>query len=34
MTRLLLARRFYATTLDWALKRQRFMLVLTGATLA
>ena len=26
--------RFYATTLDWALKRQRFMLVLTGATLA
>jgi multidrug efflux pump len=26
--------RFYATTLEWALKRQRFMLVLTGATLA
>ena len=26
--------RFYATTLDWALKRQRFMLVLTAATLA
>jgi multidrug efflux pump len=26
--------RFYATTLDWALQRQPFMLVLTGATLA
>ncbi|MGA8172484.1 MAG: efflux RND transporter permease subunit [Methylocystis sp.] len=26
--------RFYASTLEWALKRQRFMLVLTGATLA
>jgi multidrug efflux pump len=26
--------RFYATTLEWALKRQRFMLILTGATLA
>jgi multidrug efflux pump len=26
--------RFYATTLEWALRRQRFMLILTGATLA